>query len=651
LRRFPEFRAKHTPRTIANSLVDGPSEASAIATIQFGDALKRDARNIGHGFGALCWIVDPSDHDKLLPIGAVGELLIEGPIVGRGYLSKVSPLPFIEQPVWLRRLRQASTDNETNSRVYKTGDLVQYDSEGSLLFHGRKDNQVKIRGQRVELEEIETHLRRFLGLCEVAVEVVISNHEAERSNLAAFITFRAVSASEDDKNEAADLGLFMVPNEHFLSTMESAKSHLQDSLPSYMVPDLFLQVTHIPLGVTGKTNRRQLREQAAALSPDDWRKLTLSGTQKQIPSTETEIVLQRLFACALGIPEETLGVNDSFFRLGGDSLVALKLVASAQNQGLNLSLMDIFRNPTISGLAITSFPAEGSTTATATATVPLSLLGDHAAQETIVRAAVEQCHLNRNEIEDIYPSTALQEGLMALTAKNQGMYTANFVFQLLNDVRVEDFQSAWQATIFANSILRTRIIQTESLGSFQVVVRSEMIHWDNESSLGSYLLASAQKPMVLGQALARFALIPSNRNHQPPSFVLTLHHSLYDAVSLGLIFRQVEDAYSGIQLQQQPFSPFVNYLQKSEGSDPFWRSQFIDFHAAVFPALPSATHIPSAKSLLEYTIKDIRLSKSDHTPFTFIRLAWAILVAHYTDAEDVVFGVTFSGREAPVKDM
>lgn len=129
----------------------GPSECSVIST--FGALSKNtDPASIGRGSNSLCWILDPKDHHRLMPIGALGELLIHGPSVARGYLedSKEMAEVFIKQPAFVRK--------GCPQRFYKTGDLVRFNSDGTINFVGRKDTQVKVRVQRLELGEIEYHI-------------------------------------------------------------------------------------------------------------------------------------------------------------------------------------------------------------------------------------------------------------------------------------------------------------------------------------------------------------------------------------------------------------------------------------------------------------------------------------------------------------
>ncbi|XP_044722092.1 AMP-binding enzyme domain-containing protein [Hirsutella rhossiliensis] len=144
--------------------------------------------HIGSGAGAVTWIVNPEDHNELTPLGCIGELLIEGPIVGLGYLDdpETTAKAFVDDPVWL--LRGSRGQAGRHGRVYKTGDLARYTEEGTIVFIGRKDSQVKIRGQRVELQEIEHVLRSHEHVDGAAT--VLQSHQSEPPRLVSFITIK-----------------------------------------------------------------------------------------------------------------------------------------------------------------------------------------------------------------------------------------------------------------------------------------------------------------------------------------------------------------------------------------------------------------------------------------------------------------------------
>lgn len=158
----------------------GVSESPAASTIHAGSS---DHPCIGTGAGLVTWVASSDNHNVLVPLGAVGELLLEGPAIARGYLNDAvnTTAAFIHDPKWL-------TTGGRSGRLYKTGDLVRYQMDGSLIFVGRKDTQVKIRGQRVELEDIEYHVQECLsGMHQLVAEVVMLPGPVSRPSLVVFV--------------------------------------------------------------------------------------------------------------------------------------------------------------------------------------------------------------------------------------------------------------------------------------------------------------------------------------------------------------------------------------------------------------------------------------------------------------------------------
>ena len=147
----------------------GPTECCIFSTAAVNVKPSDSPANIGRATSGICWIVDAQDHNQLASMGSIGELLIETPTLARGYLNEPTKTAaaFIENPTWVTLTASAPR------RMYKTGDLVKYNPDGTMEFVGRKDTQVKLRGQRVELTLIEHHLRKILPeLVHVAVEVI-----------------------------------------------------------------------------------------------------------------------------------------------------------------------------------------------------------------------------------------------------------------------------------------------------------------------------------------------------------------------------------------------------------------------------------------------------------------------------------------------
>ena len=320
----------------------GPAECTPTATIL--DLTEAGEGGLGRGAGVVTWVVDPDNADQLAPIGAPGELWLEGPLVGDGYLNDTEKTmaAFVQDPAWL----VCGIPGERSGRrgtVYRTGDLVQYNDDGSLRFIGRKDSQVKIRGQRVELEEVEYGVKNALDLstlgiagAQVVAEVIQPQGAAGQNLLAAF-----VALDDADKDyEAAVKKLTAGLNDRLART-----------LPPFMVPSLYVPLKAIPRVSSGKVDRRQLRAIGNSLTAKDVAMLGRADGERRPPETDAERTMQQLWIEILKVDPETVSADDSFFRIGGDSIGAMRLVSLARQRGVSLQVRDIFKNPILRDLA------------------------------------------------------------------------------------------------------------------------------------------------------------------------------------------------------------------------------------------------------------------------------------------------------------
>lgn len=611
----------------------GPTECAVICMARQCLADDPEPANIGFGAGVTCWIVDPDDHNQLAPIGSVGELLLDGAPVGRGYINDAerTASTFIDPPAWHRQFRPHAV-----GRLYKTGDLACYALEdGSIRYMGRKDSQVKLRGQRLELGEVEFHVRRlFPAAVNVVVEMVASFDMADSPILVAFILQEGRSSSEPDR-------VIMPPSDLFRGQAQTTRAQLQESIPKYMLPTIFLPLHSMPLVTSGKSDRRQLRELASAMTRQQLQAYTdvsSSGGKRQ-PSTATAQAIQKLWSQVLRIPHDEIGLNDNFFGIGGSSVAAMKLLGVARRHGLKFELGTLY-SQTLDEMA-TGLEDRQLDVPETKAIAPFSLLPEETHGE-ITECVMQQCKLHdREEIEDVYPCTPLQEGLMSLTAKRQGAYIVVFKYELPVDVKIDSFKKAWNAVVQANPILRTRILQTRSGAMCQVVLR-EAVPWETPTD-------NYHRDWEPGQRLVKFFLSSGVRKH----FTLVIHHALSDGWAVPLLLRQVEAAYHGNTLRNRPFNGFISYVVGNRNAQEwFWKEHFVNLQAAVFPPLPSLGYIPNptVKRTCEIPVEH----DSGHSIFTTptkLKLAWAILLSLYTDSPDIVFGITVTGRGAPVLDI
>lgn len=252
------------------------------------------------------------DQQQLLPVGLKGELYIAGFGLAKGYFNNIdaTKASFLANPF----------DNNPANLLYKTGDLVQWNAKGILEYHGRCDDQVKIRGYRIELHEIESVLNRIRWIRHSLV-VVETNGEGTVT-LAAYLVL-----NEDKQHSSVEL-----------------RKQLAADLPDFMIPNCFYIVDHLLTTPGGKIDKKNIPKPVKKLRANLFNNEFWNKTQQE---------LRILWSCVLKLEEQTLGRDDNFFDLGGNSLSAMKLITLINTKFLiQLSLKNLFDSPTITSLSL-----------------------------------------------------------------------------------------------------------------------------------------------------------------------------------------------------------------------------------------------------------------------------------------------------------
>ena len=269
----------------------GPTEACVYVT-SINQKDKIDSSSVGHLLNNLkAYILD--DNRNRVPAGAVGELYLSGYQIAEGYLNRPEETnrAFIKNPF---------TDDEGYETLYRTGDMARFLPDGSIDIVGRRDRQVKVRGNRVELSEVELVIREIDYIGDVTVQSV-------NNDLVAYV----VLTDEADGNTLKD----------------SISKYVGQRKPDYMIPSFIIELDSIPLTVNGKVDKRALPE------------VDMGGLQAEYvaPATENEKLIVEAFKKALN--QDKISVNDDFLHLGGDSLTAIKLISYLKD--FNISAADI----------------------------------------------------------------------------------------------------------------------------------------------------------------------------------------------------------------------------------------------------------------------------------------------------------------------
>jgi amino acid adenylation domain-containing protein len=619
----------------------GPSEA-AIFCIGHTSPLKTNSQpnNIGKGISVSVWITDPENHNRLAPIGAIGEILIEGPVLARGYLNndELTRYSFIEDPLW----SVETTPGQRIRRFYKTGDLGSYASDGSIHIVGRKDTQVKIRGQRVELGEIEYQLQQRLGGIEVVAEVVNPAYSnASQKMIVAFLRVGVEEAVEiSEPTAATDASIVardMGSRRRIKELTTGLLRQLGQVLPFYMLPSAFVPTNRMPKTTSGKTDRKILRETATKMSAQE-----LAGFVEDGGSNEESIY-------SSGYSPTSIFADDNFFNIGGDSISAMRLVSAARRNGILLSVEDVFKHPALRDMASVARIINGKDSIINDIQT-FSMAGTQDELKSHVDQAAKQCSVVADMIEDIFPCTPLQSGLMALSVKEPGTYITRAVYKLPELVDADRFKAAWMESSDRHVILRTRIIYTTSHGFMQVVLKPEAFNsWETAESLDldSYLSENrSSKQMTPGLPLTVLTIT------QDRHFVWTAHHSTYDGWSMERLLEHVEMAYNSIHIspQQSDFTAFVKFLQDSdvEKTKDFWRSQLAGAIAPSYPTSPTLQYQPLADSSITRAFPVSTKIGTGITAATILRAAWGLTMAKYENVSNIVFGTVLNGRNASV---
>ncbi|KAL7934147.1 hypothetical protein V8C35DRAFT_327127 [Trichoderma chlorosporum] len=620
----------------------GPAEASICA--RNADVNNGTSTNLGFPLSSAFWAVEPNDPSRLVPIGCIGELLIQSPILAYGYLNVDAKVA----ANWLENMTYDWLPSNGPKRAYRTGDLVRRNPDGTFDFMGRKDNQVKIRGQRVELSEIDYTIQTNLPDVKQIMVDVIDNSEAGLS-LIAFLCFSGNTRGSDKDLD----DIFMTSTPEMKQKFAIMLNQLHLFLPHYMIPTIFVPCKFMPLNASAKLDHKALRTAAVRLSRDQLVAYTLSDEEdKQPPETPMEAKLQYIWAQTLKISPDSIGRGSNFLRLGGDSIAAIYSVMAANEAGIILTVKDIFDNPTLSTVASKAAATSGNVNQQNATVEPFSLVDTAIHKWTLGDELHSVCKLLPHQvIEDAFPVTSFQEGLMAMTVKHPGSYIAKHVYKIPKLVDLQRFKQSWEETIKLCGILRTRIVLHQE-SSIQVVI-NEDIAWDSTSDqdVVSYMKWMRNIEMTYGSSLCRYALIEERSGDR--YFVWTIHHTAFDGWTMQIILETLRSVYH----QENPSAPrpFSNFINYTSGIDhikakEFWSSQLQDAKRASFPAASSSPRL-SLTRVMKKRISFPILENSSITKPSILRAAWAIVLGRYSDAKDICFGTTVSGRQAPLAGM
>ncbi|MBG9798758.1 non-ribosomal peptide synthetase [Brevibacillus laterosporus] len=569
----------------------GPSEASDDVTIHILDQLPQsEIVPIGkplHNF--KIYIVD--EKMNLCPVGIKGEICVSGLGVGRGYLNdpERTAKVFMEDPF----------ADHKGVRLYKTGDMGRWLSDGTLEFFGRKDYQVKIRGFRIELEEIENQINNHPDISETVV-MDIEDTRGQKS-LCAYVVLK-----QD------------VP-------INQLKSHLANTLPDYMIPAFFVKMERLPLTTNGKVDRKALPK------PDR----NVVESKYVAPRT---IIEEKIIAIWESVLDTSgIGIEDHFFENGGHSLKATTVISRINKElQVDISLREIFNSPIIKDLA--------------------------QVVENSAKKAYPMIQPVKKQEAYQLSSAQKRMFIVNLRDSENIAYNIPNMFIIEGKLDKQRLHQALQKLVERHEILRTsfgwekgepvQYVQDKlELDLKEVTSTHEQLH---------SVVQSLVAPFDLGKApLLRLFVVTVEEGYHV--LVLDMHHIIMDGSSIAILLDELVQFYQEKQLpepriQYKDFSAWQNKLLMSEimqSQEKYWLDQFTGQLPVL--ALPTDYPRPSVKSFegnyvefcasKELTLGLRNLASSTGTTLYMVLLAaYHVLLTKYARQQDIIIGTPIAGR-------
>lgn len=599
-----------------------------------------DPSDLGYAFAATCWVAHPGNPNRLVPLGSEGELLLEAPTMSRGYLHNEAQnkATFLRDLAWLQDVRP----EDHAARFLRTGDIVRYRPEnGALQYVARSGTQVKLRGQRIELAEVEFQLKLQFPAAASAVAEIVTPPGEERSHEAVLAAFVTVGS---ERRYGDDAPVFAAPTETFRQQVQQALPHLRQMLPGYMVPTAFIPLTRLPLTPSGKLNRRALRNEAVELGPG-LQRYHASEKAFRPPRTEEEGVLQRV--CALILDQDPLDINmnNSFFDLGGNSISTMQLISRTRDLGFSITTADVFQQLSLAELARVHRerpePAKERPVAGSDLNWEASLKADFIQQNPV--------GLDPETISDVFPCTETQ--IWSLNNHEGG----HFLLSISGTLDLERLRDACRCLIDNHTALRSVFV---SFGEriLQVILRQVdlpfIIYASGETFSDPLAVAREWCPPVdrkaafpLGTLPLQFTLFPGHGKQH--ALVMRLSHAQYDGICLPNLISDLCACYSDGRVSLLP-TDFADYArqvtrQATPESFSFWRNLLADSRITQLPY--SSPQRNTTETLLKCASRvPLPEPPAGITLATAVKAAWAEVLRQATGDTDLVFGQLTNSR-------
>ena len=679
----------------------GPTETTIGVTMYAGVPENGRPSNIGGQFRNVgSFVLKPGTDEPVMRL-AVGELCVSGPLVGKGYLGQpeLTAEKFPTLMPW-------------DERVYRTGDLVRILCSGQFEFVGREDDQVKLRGQRLEIGEIDCAVRAVEEVGDVVTIVGRAGVGSGRDVLVSFFVASAPYTRSSPRQATAhlrksissdgkDVVLVRDDNEVTQSMVRKVLKSCRERLPRYMIPTYVLRVEAIPLSASNKAEVKVLKRFFRDLPLETLLELSgttdagtghigaLSGRDLTTSIRQNLVtilsVLREMNLVQEDVNEATLS-SASIFELGIDSVSVLRFSRKLSASGFDRATPSIIlAHPLLTDLAVVL--AEQAQNIPNADVENLGLAEITRRIEDMSRKYIPIVAANLGnlemDIEHVLPCTPLQEGLIArfLERPGKGLYHHTFKFLLGDSVSLKKLQAAWENVVQNHPILRSKFIPGPD-GFAQVSLRHpESKVWKGEYVLPvdpdeaapvlNSVLASLRKcwvdrnKLVVHDVLHVSVFTVGRNKERRRIMVMNIFHGIYDGTSLELLLRCVAECYldhTGADSSSPahfheilPHGPLADF----SSSKDFWLDHFRDVVLSKIPVLPQSSSPPSSRRAAITARRSVPFntvykvsSNLAVTSQSVLLAAWCfVLSAMLPPSSTITTGIILSGRSLPLPDI
>lgn len=616
----------------------GPTEATIGVTMYQRVPVNGRPSNIGKQFLNVGSYVFRQGTEIPVIRGAVGELCVSGKLVGKGYLNR----PELTQ-------ERFPTLGEFGERIYRTGDLVRVLYDGCFEFLGRADDQVKLRGQRLEIGEIDHAMRTGVPELGDCATIVTRHGQSGKDVLVSFIV--GVATKETSLSVLHDTNGLGI----------KAKEACQAKLPGYMVPTYFFVLPYVPLSPNNKAEVKELKKLFGELSHQQL--IEFSRTAVNIVSGAAKEVLSKLvqvLAQFSGTSAEELTPSTSIFDIGVDSITSLRLSALLKTRGFRVaSPAMLLRYPVIADLANALAKSSPKKQDNRVREVKQKIQAYGHRYRNVV---CQELGLTPADIEYIAPCSSLQQGIISrtMTSDPRDVYFNTFEMSLHNDASSQKLKTAWEDLFSAEAILRTVFVPTTD-GFIQAALRSSQFPWversfEDEDLAQEYLKTSKEEwinqnaSVVKKPLLLTLVTTPTSRR-----LVISIFHAIYDGNSFDLMMERIRSSYQQQEMIQGP--PFIEVLAhgplwRHNDCRKFWEDRLHDWKSAPMPSLttqPQAMNSTTTRTIEATAVEAVR-SSQNVTLQSVILALWTSVLQRYTRGP-VTIGTIISGRAIELSNV